>query len=139
MYGTSKAQHRLHPPALHAENKPLAPLACQLAPSYRCLPSDSVLIVHHDLSFAVGALQVDGVPHVQLDCFLTPALHRHSVESYVRGHRLFKNTLPCSVRPLTCIRFKCHFMGLYSCCLVYNYSPKLDDANLMVAGPFPRS
>lgn len=39
---------------------------------YRCLSSNSVLLVHHDLSFAIGALQADGVPHVEPDWFFTP-------------------------------------------------------------------
>lgn len=45
---------------------------CQLVLSYRCLPLHWVLLVHHDLSFAVGALQVDGVPHIELYGFFTP-------------------------------------------------------------------
>lgn len=85
-HGTERASEAKHSwgsaPAPHAEKPPLLPFPRPIqrlhggsgsSATHRRLPSNRVLLVHHDLAFAVGALQVDGVPHVQLDGLLAPA------------------------------------------------------------------
>lgn len=78
--GRARAKHSWAPaPALHAEKPRPLPIQSNgwrhgsSSVTHRRLPSHRVLLVHHDLAFAVGALQVDGVPHVQLDGLLAPA------------------------------------------------------------------
>lgn len=94
-HGTSRTKRSTGPSASHANCKMSNISGVSTLRSYRWLSSDGVLPVNHDLSLAIGALQVDGIPHVHLDFLFTPK--RSEKFHVVEGHSdtfIARNTTP---------------------------------------------